>query len=484
MALYRLPFPAEANQATWLASGNWDVGGAHGPGDPNDNADGQCYAYDIGHSTGGKVLAARAGIVLDSLDGVLDDTNPKGKGAGNFVWIRQADGTMSAYCHLRNKSLRVQIGDWVPQGYWIASSGATGNTLPQPNPHLHFEVRTHAEPGVFAVPSFGTSLMIHFEDKTRPMFRPTDGESLSGKSNNVEGDYRQDHRRHCEKCRALFFAGNPGSVCAVGGEHARGGSGNYTLSVNPTTPVGQNNWRYCTRCHALCFGDAPNSRCTKGPGLQHALGGSNYVLRQYAPTGVGQNGWRWCNSCAVLWFNASGSVCPATGSAHTSQGSGDYQLHVTAEDWQRNWKACGKCGALFFGEFITRSNCAGSPGATHVASRGNLAYMPNYFLQMSVPPDAPGQAGWRWCSKCHCLWMVLNSGSVCPGGAGGHSKTLSGDYTVIESSVQAPGQNGWRWCDKCQGLWFTPFGSAMKCPAGGGHCQTGGSYWVQFFGHP
>src|SRR5256885_3986577 len=51
------------------------------------------------------------------------------------------------------------------------------------------------------------------------------------RSNNVEGDYRQDHWRHCEKCRALFFAGNPGSVCPDGGEHRLGGSGNYTQPV-------------------------------------------------------------------------------------------------------------------------------------------------------------------------------------------------------------------------------------------------------------
>lgn len=28
-----------------------------------------------------------------------------------------------------------------------------------------------------------------------------------------------------------------------------------------------------------------------------------------------------------------------------------------------------------------------------------------------------------------------------------------------------------------------PFGSTMACPAGGSHAQTGGQYWVQFFGH-
>lgn len=175
MALYRLPFEPEFGQ-TWTCSGNWDVGGAHGPGDPSDHSDGQCYAFDIGHKTGGKLLAARAGHVIDLANDVPDDTNPPGKGAGNYVWIRHADKTVAAYCHLRCESVRVQKQQWVPQGWWIGNSGATGNTIPQPNPHLHFEVRTAAEPGVFSTPSLGTSLLIHFEGNSSASFRPAAGE--------------------------------------------------------------------------------------------------------------------------------------------------------------------------------------------------------------------------------------------------------------------------------------------------------------------
>ena len=149
-------------------------------------------------------------------------------------------------------------------------------------------------------------------------------------------------------------------------------------------------------------------------------------------------------------------------------------------DWQRNWSACGKCGCLFFGENLNISKCKGNAGGPHTMSQGGLAYMPNYFLQGT--DDAPGQSGWAWCSKCQCLWMGLNSGSDCHAG-GAHSKQGSGDYTIIVSDQQAPGQAGWRWCNKCQGLWFASFGSAMKCPAGASHAQTGGHYWVQFFGH-
>ncbi len=483
MAIYRLPFPATLDGSNWNTSGNWDVGGAHGEGEPNDNADGQCYAFDIGHATGGKILAARAGVVIDLFATVPDDTFPSGQGAGNYIWIRHADGTLASYCHLKYKSIRVSKEQWVPQGFWIASSGATGNTLPQPSPHLHFEVRTYAEPGNFAPPTFGTSLLIHFEDKTRALFRPANDENLSGKSNNVEGDYRQDYWRHCGKCHTLYFAGHPDSVCpADGGEHKHFGSGNYTLSVDGMKPKGEQHWRYCTKCHALFFGDSSSSRCPKGPGLAHTAGGSNYAVRTYAASGIGQRGWRRCKKCAALWFEGPGSKCPATNSSHVADSSKEYQLHVTAEDWQRDWRACSKCGCLFYGDFIAKSKCAGNPGQPHQIAQGTIPYVPNYFLELDVN-DAPGQKGWRWCSKCQCLWMGLNSGSVCAADKKAHSKTASGNYTVIESTAPAPGQSGWKWCNKCQSLWYAPFGSAMKCPAGASHNKSGGSYWVQFFGH-
>lgn len=480
MAIYRLPFPSESSKTTWTCSGNWDVGGAHGPGDPTDNADGQCYAFDILHAEGGKVLAARAGVVMDSDDSVPDDTNPPGKGAGNYIWIRHADNTIGAYNHLKSGSLRVSNDQWVPQGFWIANSGATGHTVPQPTPHLHFEVRTAAKPHDFTLPSFGTSLLVHFEDKKRASFRPAKDENLSAKSNNVEGDFRQDYWRHCVKCHALYFAGNPGSACPAGGEHWHGGGGIYTLSVDAKSPKGQKDWHYCGKCHALFFGPSAKSACPVGPGTTHVAEGGNYALRGASAKGVGQKGWRWCKHCAALWFEAPGSKCPATGGAHVKEGSGDYQIHVTAMDWQRNWRACGKCGCLFFGENLSTSKCKGNAGGPHTASQGTLPYMPNYFLQGT--PDGPGQSGWSWCHKCHCLWMGLNSGSHCHAG-GAHSRKGSGKYTIIESDQQAPGQSGWRWCHKCQGLWFAPFGAAMKCPAGGSHAHTGGHYWVQFFGH-
>lgn len=482
MAIYRLPFPAEPDKNTWTCSGNWDVGGAHGPGNATDPADGQCYAYDIGHATGAKVLAARAGTVIDRDDSVADDTNPPLKGSGNYVWIRHADNTIAAYLHMQSGSVRVTNGQWVPQGYWIGNSGATGNTDPQPNPHLHFEVRTAAEPGSLAPPGFGTSLLVHFEDKTRSLFRPAKDEKLSGKSNNVEGDYRQDFWRHCGKCGVLYFAGNPGSTCPAGKTHSPSGTGNYTLSVDAWKPQGQTHWRYCTSCRGLFFGDSPKSACPAKKNGPHTAGASDYALTGTEQSSVGQSGWAYCRNCAALWFKGGPSLCPATNGAHSTVGSGDYRLHATADDWQRNWRACGTCGCLYFGDNVALSKCAGNPGKPHTPSQSDLPYPPNYFLQGNEG-GAPGQAGWRWCRKCQCLWFGDNAGSVCAADNKSHSKIGSGNYVVIESTTQAPGQQGWRWCHRCQSLWLSTLGPGMKCPAGKSHAKTGGQYWVQFFGH-
>ncbi len=484
MALYRLPFPSEANQSTWKASGNWDQGG-HGAGPAPNPTDEQAYANDIGHETGGKILAARAGVVIDREDKWPDDTHPPATpGPGNYIWIRHGDGTMAAYLHLKRGSVRVALEQYVLQGSWIAECGNTGQSG---GPHLHFDVHTYGEKGKTSAPGLGTQLLTHFEDKTRHFFRPSAGEFLSGKSNNVEGVYRQDNWRHCGKCRSLFFATNPGSACPAGGEHAFGGGGNYTLSVvGGVDPPGQKDWRYCRKCHALFFTKSGNSRCPKGPGTAHTAWGDIYALEHDVPRASGyQSGWRWCRNCSVLWFGASGSKCPATGRVHSSKGSGNYRLHHTAEDWQRNWRHCDNCAGLFFGENIAISKCAGNADGPHVVHKDS-SYTHNYFLSLNSP-DAPGQRGWRWCRKCQGLWMGANAGSKCPGG-GGHAKVGSGQYTVIHNAEEnGPGEKNWRWCRKCQGLHHGGIvgDTGRACPAGGFHATAGsGLYRLQFDGYP
>ena len=57
--------------------------------------------------------------------------------AGNYVVIDHGNGEFSAYCHLREGSIRVKQGEKVNRGSVIARVGNTGNSGA---PHLHFQL--------------------------------------------------------------------------------------------------------------------------------------------------------------------------------------------------------------------------------------------------------------------------------------------------------------------------------------------------------
>jgi len=57
--------------------------------------------------------------------------------AGNYVLIRHANGEHSLYAHLKQGSVRVNVGDAVSAGAQIAETGSSGNST---EPHLHFQV--------------------------------------------------------------------------------------------------------------------------------------------------------------------------------------------------------------------------------------------------------------------------------------------------------------------------------------------------------
>lgn len=57
--------------------------------------------------------------------------------AGNYIIIDHHNGEFSAYCHLKEGSLKVKTGDRVEKGRAIARVGNTGNSSA---PHLHFQL--------------------------------------------------------------------------------------------------------------------------------------------------------------------------------------------------------------------------------------------------------------------------------------------------------------------------------------------------------
>jgi extracellular elastinolytic metalloproteinase len=137
----------------------------------------------------------------------------------------------------------------------------------------------------------------------------------------------QDNWRWCSKCQGLWFGGNAGSHCPVGGSHIQAGSGNYDLVMGWAAAPGQANWRWCHKCQGLYFAGNPGSHCPAG-GAHENVGSGDYKLIFNAWVGSGQRDWRWCNKCQGLYFGGNpGSHCPA-GGAHDHTGSGDYSLII------------------------------------------------------------------------------------------------------------------------------------------------------------
>jgi murein DD-endopeptidase MepM/ murein hydrolase activator NlpD len=97
------------------------------------------FAVDVAMPIGTDIVAARGGIVFDvaskNFRGGLD---PKVDGpSANVVRILHDDGTHAVYAHLNTNTIRVEPGDHVVRGQYIADSGNTGYSS---GPHLHFAV--------------------------------------------------------------------------------------------------------------------------------------------------------------------------------------------------------------------------------------------------------------------------------------------------------------------------------------------------------
>jgi len=499
MATYRLPF--DNSKGGWsLGPGNFDdpSGSGHGVG--------QAFAWDFLYKNAadpdgtkwGKIYAARAGTVIDLRDGVTAVLNVSDAllGPGNYILIRHADNTISAYDHLKVNSIRVTVGQYVEQGTWIATVGNTGSTSGGVV-HLHFDGSTRltvGKPGDPTTITAGASLLVHFEDGSRTAWRPVVGDSFG--TNPLQ--YRQDGWRFCNKCAGLYFSyqGNSGICPAGGGAHSTTG-GNYSLTDDASAP-GQPDWKYCKKCAGLFFAGDPGSKCpVKTPTSAHDGSASNsYRIINNVPGDPGQHHWRWCSKCQGMWFgDAAVSVCPGNaGGPHSLSNSGDYSLALNAEEIQRNWRWCNRCQGLFY-----QPNGAGvcKAGSGGHSSTGSANYTLSVDVspvnssgthQSSVPPNATGwQGGWRYCDKCGLLWMGVNSGSDCPKG-GSHSSIGSGTYYLCingAASDSGLGQVGWRWCQKCQGLWMG-LNSGSKCSSDGlAHSAAGsGAYVLSFDNAP
>lgn len=108
------------------------------------------YAVDLAVPDGTPIYAAREGTVInvrhDFFRGAPDVALLD---QANMIEILHDDGTIAIYAHLHWQSIRVQPGQSVSRGQYIADSGNTGLTT---GPHLHFAVVRNAGMRADSVP--------------------------------------------------------------------------------------------------------------------------------------------------------------------------------------------------------------------------------------------------------------------------------------------------------------------------------------------
>ncbi|MGB0694174.1 MAG: M23 family metallopeptidase [Rhodospirillaceae bacterium] len=99
----------------------------------------------MSQAVGVDVLAAAAGTVLRTRDGMLDVNSRLAENSGrdinncgNGVVIDHGHGWETQYCHLREGSVSVRSGDRVNRGDVIGEVGLSGKTE---HPHVHFSIR-------------------------------------------------------------------------------------------------------------------------------------------------------------------------------------------------------------------------------------------------------------------------------------------------------------------------------------------------------
>jgi murein DD-endopeptidase MepM/ murein hydrolase activator NlpD len=93
------------------------------------------------YSFGKDVLAVQNGVVVEAIDGMLDN-KPGNLNSfnvmGNCIMIKHDEDVFSVVGHLKQNSILVRPGDSVRIGQKIAECGNSGNTT---DPHLHFHVQ-------------------------------------------------------------------------------------------------------------------------------------------------------------------------------------------------------------------------------------------------------------------------------------------------------------------------------------------------------
>src|SRR5262245_12860596 len=127
--LYRVP---------WLDGRTFIIGQAPGGKIVTHFSASSRYAVDIPMKEGTPVLAARSGVVFQTVAShEAGGTDEIYRSKANVVRVLHADGTIGNYVHLMHEGVAVKVGEQVEAGKLL---GFAGNTGLSSGPHLHFAV--------------------------------------------------------------------------------------------------------------------------------------------------------------------------------------------------------------------------------------------------------------------------------------------------------------------------------------------------------
>jgi hypothetical protein len=146
---------------------------------------------------------------------------------------------------------------------------------------------------------------------------------------------------------------------------------------------------------------------------------------------------------------------------------------------QANWRYCGRCHQMFFDGYPQKGRCAAGGGHEAIGFNFQL-----HFDQARARPDQ-WQFDWRFCGKCSGMFFdgSPNKG-VCAGG-GSHAAQgyVFGLAYTNESKPTPPAgrfQGAWRFCGKCSALFYNGSRDKGRCPAGGGHAAIGWTFHLPY----
>lgn len=150
-----------------------------------------------------------------------------------------------------------------------------------------------------------------------------------------------------------------------------------------------------------------------------------------------------------------------------------YRTTLPVYGYQRGWRRCKHCQALF--HLNERgSYCPREDSGQHEAADGEKYHV--IINSVISVPATEIQQGWRWCRKCQALHFP-GDGEACH--LTSDHDSGSSNYAVEIISIPNTDRPSWRFCDKCRVLHLVVKGETGPCYGGGLHNASGSFYHVE-----